>query len=1039
MKSIEAKVRVLGDVEGALKSLVALRRALKDTNTEAGTSAKGVQTLSERAQERGGQEAFGSTRRGLQSISQQLALARQQFLAFIGLQAGLQGARQLLEIADAYASMNARLRIATRSQEEFNQAQGLTLQLAQKYQAPLASTSTLFTRVLSAVRPLGGSVKDANVATEALLASLKITGATTAEASSAILQFTQGLGSGVLRGEDFNAVAEAAPPLLDALALGLGKTRDQLKGMAEDGKFTTSVIVTGLRKGLPQLRRDAAEVPATIGGAIQRVQDAFLRLFGGQAEGSQFVKSLIGLLTGLAENLERVLKVLTLIGAAIAAIKIGAFVGGLEAAGAAVLGAAAAGTVLGNVLRGLLALLGGPIGIVAAVISLAAAWGLVESAKTKATKRTGNDVRRELSDAQSELARANAETKAASPFQLQQAQLASTEAALKVRRLEKELEDLQRQAQDDLRLSGGPRGGPALAGDRELLDPRTEEDFKKKYESRRAIVKRFAEERVKFELAADRAIEAARLDGDPAKAARLVVEKREALAQQAREEAEALEKFDDRATLTRLSTYKEFYDKVSELAADATQRELNLNQQLFDLELRSARDYFSERGRLETEASDQTIARLQRELAERKRVDQENRQVLALALKRNKANDVAAAREAVVESSGGVARTEAEIEKAQRDAAERVRQRGFDETKITQERRDQVAIADEQLRQLRDETTLGDLRAQAERKFREQREREFEETGDTRQTDALIAAETRAAEFARLRERLSTLTETQRVAEQALDDQVERGAITSAEAERQKISLREQSIGQLDELLARLEAVAATPAEKNAVAQARLTLAGVRDVRRELEKVGRSEAINGLNTALNDIATGAKTGKAALLDMVSSFARAMLNVLNRRLAEALVDQFSKALASAKGEGGFAGAIASFIAGLFHSGGVVGAGGGTRRAVPAGAFAYAPRFHSGGIAGLRAGEVPAVLQAGEEVLTADDPRHVRNGGAAGKPVIGALNVSVAVDSGTAGADSANAALAGSLGRGLRSVVEQYVTEQLRPGGLLASRR
>lgn len=61
-----------------------------------------------------------------------------------------------------------------------------------------------------------------------------------------------------------------------------------------------------------------------------------------------------------------------------------------------------------------------------------------------------------------------------------------------------------------------------------------------------------------------------------------------------------------------------------------------------------------------------------------------------------------------------------------------------------------------------------------------------------------------------------------------------------------------------------------------------------------------------------------------------------------------------------------GIVGEALAGVFHDGGVVGAGGGTR-AVPGLAFAMAPRFHSGGFPGLRAGEVPAILERGEEVI------------------------------------------------------------------------
>lgn len=66
----------------------------------------------------------------------------------------------------------------------------------------------------------------------------------------------------------------------------------------------------------------------------------------------------------------------------------------------------------------------------------------------------------------------------------------------------------------------------------------------------------------------------------------------------------------------------------------------------------------------------------------------------------------------------------------------------------------------------------------------------------------------------------------------------------------------------------------------------------------------------------------------------------------------------------------------------HTGGVIGRTALPQRKVSPLAFAGAARYHSGGIAGIRNGEVPAILQRGEEVVTRDDPRHVLNGGGGG---------------------------------------------------------
>lgn len=101
-----------------------------------------------------------------------------------------------------------------------------------------------------------------------------------------------------------------------------------------------------------------------------------------------------------------------------------------------------------------------------------------------------------------------------------------------------------------------------------------------------------------------------------------------------------------------------------------------------------------------------------------------------------------------------------------------------------------------------------------------------------------------------------------------------------------------------------------------------------------------------------------------------------------------------ALKGVAGGGGFWGQVFAGFAGTqMHDGGIVGQGG-TARAVSPAWFNNAVRYHSGGIAGLKPNEVPAVLEKGEEVLTAGDPRHSMNGG-------GGSNVKIinAIDSGS----------------------------------------
>ncbi|MCJ1887424.1 tape measure protein [Pseudomonas sp. LA21] len=169
---------------------------------------------------------------------------------------------------DEMKKLNAQLRLATDSQEEFNSAQSALKGLAQENQAPLASLYQLYARISPAMREAGKSQSDTLGITEAVTAAMRISGATAEESENSIMQFAQALGAGALRGDEFNSVAEQSPRLMRALADGIGVTRGALKGMADDGKLTTDVVVTGLLKALPELREEASQLPATFEGSM---------------------------------------------------------------------------------------------------------------------------------------------------------------------------------------------------------------------------------------------------------------------------------------------------------------------------------------------------------------------------------------------------------------------------------------------------------------------------------------------------------------------------------------------------------------------------------------------------------------------------------------------------------------------------------------------------------------------------------------------------------------------------------------------------
>ena len=257
---------------------------------------------------------LGATRAGLTSISQQLAQARNAAAAVVG----AQGVGDLVRVIDAYTSFNARLKLATRSSQELEQAQRGLFTVAQRNGVALGDTAQLFVRIADPMRAMGAASSDVLGVVEGVTQSLRLSGASAAESSSAMLQFSQAMGAGTLQGEELNAILENAPRLAKALADGLGVPIGKLKELGAAGSLSSEKILTAFRSQLPQLAREAAAMPVTIGQAVMQVQNAFQRYVGGVDEAAGSSRKLAEGLSWVASNIATVVKAAAGIGTSFA-------------------------------------------------------------------------------------------------------------------------------------------------------------------------------------------------------------------------------------------------------------------------------------------------------------------------------------------------------------------------------------------------------------------------------------------------------------------------------------------------------------------------------------------------------------------------------------------------------------------------------------------------------------------------------------------------------------------------------------------------
>jgi tape measure domain-containing protein len=210
----------------------------------------------------------------------------------------------LVNLTDQHTKLTAQLKLSTSSLKEFNEAYASVQRIANTSQTDINAVATLYARLGQTFKDTGVSQKEIADISETVALALKVNGASAQEASSAMLQLSQAFGSGVLRGEEFNALAEAAPPLLRQVAKTLGVTYGELRQLAKDGKITEEVLRKAFtdQAYIDSLRNSAKEIQ-TVSGAITVLKNNLETLVGEYNSASGATNTLTKIILTLANNL----------------------------------------------------------------------------------------------------------------------------------------------------------------------------------------------------------------------------------------------------------------------------------------------------------------------------------------------------------------------------------------------------------------------------------------------------------------------------------------------------------------------------------------------------------------------------------------------------------------------------------------------------------------------------------------------------------------------------------------------------------------
>ncbi len=235
----------------------------------------------------------------------------------LGLIGGALIVRQLAQTIDAFTLLQNRLRVVTNSQEELIATQEELFDISQRTRTALRGNVELFTRLALASRELGKSQAEVLQITESLNQAVIISGASATEARNAIIQLSQGIASGALRGDELRSVLEQLPVVADVIAKELAITRGELRAFGQTGKITADVIFEAFKNSREELEERFLKTVPTLGQAFTKLSNAVTQTTGDFATQTGVAAKLAAVLTFVAENLDIVIKAAVTLGTVI--------------------------------------------------------------------------------------------------------------------------------------------------------------------------------------------------------------------------------------------------------------------------------------------------------------------------------------------------------------------------------------------------------------------------------------------------------------------------------------------------------------------------------------------------------------------------------------------------------------------------------------------------------------------------------------------------------------------------------------------------
>ncbi len=276
----------------------------------------------------GSRKAEAATRQSRQALSElnsELVTVKESASGMISMFAGAFAIGSLISTADQYGQLSSRIKIATGSQEEYNNVQQRLMEISDRTYKSIEEQSELYIRTSNSMKELGFSTEGTLDFIDSISSSLTTNAASAEKGQSAIDALSKSMVKGTVSGLQWNTILAVMPTLAGDIARYLGTTEIAVKKLATSGKLSMDTFVKATIAAKNRNAELAEAMPTSVGDAITKLSNHWKRYVGDANTASGVTASISSAISRAADNID----VLVAAGAGLAGLGLARYFGGL--------------------------------------------------------------------------------------------------------------------------------------------------------------------------------------------------------------------------------------------------------------------------------------------------------------------------------------------------------------------------------------------------------------------------------------------------------------------------------------------------------------------------------------------------------------------------------------------------------------------------------------------------------------------------------------------------------------------------------------